>query len=60
MAGNVWEWTASWYDMEQTRRVLRGGSWASGARYYRCALRFGLLPTYGHDDLGFRALVAPS
>ena len=27
MAGNVWEWTNSWADAEQSGRVLRGGSW---------------------------------
>jgi formylglycine-generating enzyme required for sulfatase activity len=27
MAGNVWEWTGSWFDTQQTRRVVRGGSW---------------------------------
>ena len=27
VAGNVWEWIGSWYDKEQTGRVLRGGSW---------------------------------
>jgi len=26
MIGNVWEWTADWYDSSQERRVKRGGS----------------------------------
>ena len=29
MAGNVSEWTSSWYDEEKTDRVSRGGSWDS-------------------------------
>ena len=29
LAGNVWEWTDSWYDKEQRGRVVRGGSWHS-------------------------------
>jgi formylglycine-generating enzyme required for sulfatase activity len=29
MAGNVWEWTDSWYSSSQNYRVLRGGGWSS-------------------------------
>jgi formylglycine-generating enzyme required for sulfatase activity len=59
MAGNVWEWTGSWYE-EGLTRALRGGSWANEAQYCRCALRFRPDPYGGLDDLGLRALVAPS
>lgn len=27
LAGNVWEWTDSWYDKDKNSKVLRGGSW---------------------------------
>lgn len=27
MAGNVWEWTESWYGKNRARRVVRGGAW---------------------------------
>jgi formylglycine-generating enzyme required for sulfatase activity len=54
MAGNVLEWTASWYDKEQKWRVVRGGSWVSEARFCRCALRFRRDPYDWSDYLGFR------
>ena len=54
MAGNVWEWTDSWYDKDKTLRVLRGGSWHDEGFKCRCALRFGFNANDRYSDLGFR------
>lgn len=54
-AGNVWEWTDSWYP-EGERRVLRGGSWTYGRWYARCASRFNIIPVYFDFDVGFRVV----
>lgn len=61
MAGNVWEWTASWYGPypgpveSGTERVLRGGSYASpGLRWGRCATRSRSLPCRRQAHIGFR------
>ena len=59
LAGNVWEWTNSWYDdKDKEYRVLRGGSWYVNQIYARCGLRYGDLPHYSLDLIGFR-LVSP-
>lgn len=54
MAGNVWEWTGSWYDNTETERVVRGGSWDDGGDYCRCAFRDRGNPNYRHSYVGFR------
>jgi formylglycine-generating enzyme required for sulfatase activity len=42
MAGNVWEWTGSWYTKDSTR-ALRGGSWNDYDLITRAAYRAVLL-----------------
>jgi formylglycine-generating enzyme required for sulfatase activity len=51
MAGNVWEWTDSWYDDDKDTKVLRGGSWLGTRDSARCANRFRGDPG---NDVGFR------
>jgi len=57
-AGNVWEWTSSWWDERQSSRVLRGGSWDYGRRYARCASRDGGIPDFWSGSVGFRVVVS--
>jgi len=60
MAGNVWEWTESWWDEEtSSHRALRGGSWYGTAECCRSAFRnFGTPADWGYD-VGFRLVFVP-
>ena len=59
LAGNVWEWTNSWYDDNKTGRVLRGGSWLYNQTIARVSGRDWDSPYDSYDSFGFR-LVSPS
>lgn len=65
MAGNVWEWTDSWYQpypgnaagspyYGEQFRVLRGGGWFDVESELRTTRRSANIPTAANDDIGFR------
>jgi len=54
-AGNVWEWTCSWY-VEGETRALRGGSWLFSRRDARCAYRSSTPPDDFDYNNGFRVV----
>ncbi|HUW09573.1 MAG TPA: SUMF1/EgtB/PvdO family nonheme iron enzyme, partial [Anaerolineae bacterium] len=54
MAGNVLDWTSSWYDADRDTKVLRGGSWIFSQRNVRCAYRIRCYPDYRYYYVGFR------
>ncbi len=56
MAGNVWEWTDSWFDKDKVQKVLRGGSWSIDHSNIRCAGRFGYFPDDWFHVMGFRCI----
>lgn len=75
MAGNVWEWTDSWYlpypgnkrsnpNYGQIYRIVRGGSWYD-CEFYKCGIsapafnRGFFIPNTKNDTFGFRCAATP-
>ncbi len=56
MSGNVWEWTNSWYTVNQYR-VVRGGSWLYAASYCQSSCRNNTSPSARPNDVGFRLVL---
>jgi formylglycine-generating enzyme required for sulfatase activity len=59
MAGNVQEWTNSWWDEAQNRRVVvvRGGSWYDSQNDARSSYRFNDVPGVHNIAYGFRVVL---
>jgi formylglycine-generating enzyme required for sulfatase activity len=57
MSGNVWEWTASWdeLDSSDTHKIVKGGCYDSLAEGVRVSERLALPPDYADIFTGFRA-----
>jgi iron(II)-dependent oxidoreductase len=56
MAGNVWEWTDSWYDEKKGGKVRRGGSWGNTQNNARSAYRTWSYPGSRLLPTGFRCV----
>ena len=61
MAGNVWEWTTTYYQDNEQWRVLKGGAWDyQGLKDTRCASRVYFAPTFRNAAVGFRCCRDPN
>jgi formylglycine-generating enzyme required for sulfatase activity len=59
LLGNVWEWTADWYDEQRLYRVVRGGSWKTVADDVRPTHRDFNPPVERMNCIGFRCARDP-
>lgn len=56
MAGNVWEWTDSWFDFSEVRRVIRGGGFKNKEEYLNAVYRGPQEPGSASEEVGFRCI----
>lgn len=54
LAGNVWEWTDTWYQSNHQDKVIRGGSFLCSPEQVATDYRDGFLPEQYREDIGFR------
>jgi formylglycine-generating enzyme required for sulfatase activity len=56
LAGNVWEWTDTWFDLDGDLKVLKGGSFALTKEYAITTHRHYNDPRFGNNLTGFRTV----
>ncbi|WP_372366064.1 protein kinase [Candidatus Uabimicrobium sp. HlEnr_7] len=56
MAGNVWEWTDSFFSEEKDNQVIKGGSFSYGEKESLSSYRDGFYPHSSRKDIGFRCV----
>jgi len=56
LAGNVWEWTESWFDGAGDLKVLKGGCHALTKEYAEISQRHFNDPAFGNNLTGFRTV----
>jgi len=53
-AGNVWEWNETWINISETYRGHRGDGWRNDNMNLSSLDRYGNVPAFEADDIGFR------
>ena len=54
LLGNVWEWSSTWYDENQTFRIVRGGAWYYNHDHASCSSYDFFSRDYSEFVIGFR------